>query len=58
MKALIWIIIILLVGLGAWYFMREPSTSTTYTPTVEQDGSVSGASTGPEEETLPGEDKG
>ncbi|MEK7227560.1 MAG: hypothetical protein AAB641_01560 [Patescibacteria group bacterium] len=60
MKALIWIIVILLIGLGAWYMMRKPSTSTTYEPAVEQDGSVSGASTGPEEETVPGEyeDKG
>ncbi|MEK7175916.1 MAG: hypothetical protein AAB695_00895 [Patescibacteria group bacterium] len=58
MKALIWIIIILLIGLGAWYMMRTPSTSTTYEPTTEQDGTVSGASTGPEAPAEEYQDKG
>lgn len=28
MKALIWIIILILIGLGAWWFMRDPAPAS------------------------------
>lgn len=61
MKAIIWIIIIILAAwLVIWLVRRTPTPSTSYQEPPIEEGTVSGASTGPADETTPSEyeDKG
>ncbi|KKW14211.1 MAG: hypothetical protein UY54_C0021G0009, partial [Parcubacteria group bacterium GW2011_GWA2_50_10b] len=61
MKAIIWIIVVILAAwLVIWLVRRTPTPDTSFQePNVEQEGAVSGATTGPDDE-IPEEfqDKG